>query len=45
MSANGAELQVRFDALKVRHVVERVFQGDTGSIDVRLWDGIVISPE
>ncbi|MBC8007926.1 MAG: class I SAM-dependent methyltransferase [Prolixibacteraceae bacterium] len=44
MNTNIAEQQhVQFDALRVRRVVERVFRGYTGSLDVRLWDGIVIS--
>ena len=44
MSTNLAELQqVHFDAFKVRRVVERVFRGYTGSLDIRLWDGIAIT--
>jgi cyclopropane-fatty-acyl-phospholipid synthase len=44
MNTNSPELQqVHFDAVKVRRVLERVFRGYTGSLDVRLWDGIVIS--
>lgn len=44
MNANSAELpHVRFDAHRVRSVVERVFRGYTGGLGVRLWDGIVIS--
>ena len=40
MNTNSPEpQQVHFDALKVRLVVERVFRGYTGSLDVRLWDG------
>ena len=37
MNTNSPELQqARFDAVKVRRVVERVFRGNTGSLDVRL---------
>ena len=44
MNTNSAELpRAHFDAARVGRVVERVFQGYTGSLAVRLWDGIVIS--
>lgn len=44
MNTNIAELQhAHFDSLRVGRVVERVFRGYTGSLGVRLWDGIVIS--
>ena len=44
MNTNSSELPyAEFDALKVGRVVERVFRGYTGSLGVRLWDGIVIS--
>ena len=44
MHINSAELQhAHFDALRVRRVVERVFGSYTGSLGMRLWDGIVIS--
>ena len=43
MITNSAALpRVYFDALRVGRVVERVFQGYTGSLGVRLWDGITI---
>ena len=41
---NSGELQhTHFDVIRMRRVVERVFRGYTGSLGVRLWDGIVIS--
>lgn len=44
MSTHSAELQLaQFGALNVRRVVERAFQGYTGSVGLRFWDGIVIS--
>ncbi len=44
MNTNSAELQrAQFDVIRVRRVVERVFRGYTGSLGVRLWDGLVIS--
>lgn len=44
MSTQSVELQpARFDAVRVRRVVERTFQDYTGSVGLRLWDGIVIS--
>ncbi len=44
MNTNSAELpHTHFDALRVGRVVERVFRGYTGSLGVRLWDGIAIS--
>lgn len=44
MDMDSAELQhTHFDAIRVRRVVERAFRGYTGSLGVRLWDGIVIS--
>ena len=43
MNTNSAALpRVHFDALRVGRVVERMFQGYTGSMGVRLWDGITI---
>ena len=40
MNTHSAELQRRhFGAHKVRRVVERVFQGYTGNLGARLWDG------
>ena len=45
MSTNNPALpQANFDAFKVRCDVERILRGYKGSFDVRLWDGIVISP-
>ena len=44
MNTNTAELQhTHFDVIRIRRVVERVFRGYTGSLGVRLWDGIVFS--
>ena len=44
MNTNSAELpHARFDALTVGRVVERVFRTYTGSLGVRLWDGMAIS--
>ena len=44
MNSNSAALpRTHFDALRVGRVVERVFRGYTGSLGVRLWDGIAIS--
>ncbi len=44
MNTDSAELpRSHFDAARVGRVVERVFRGYTGSLGVRLWDGIVIS--
>ncbi len=44
MNTHRAELQhAHFDAIRVRRVVARVFRSYTGSLGVRLWDGIVIS--
>ena len=45
MSTNNPVLQqANFDAFKVRCDVERGFGSFTGSLDVLLWDEIVISP-
>ena len=44
MDMTGSALQgLHPDALKLRRVVERVFQGYTGSLGLRLWNGIAIS--
>jgi cyclopropane-fatty-acyl-phospholipid synthase len=44
MNTNSSELQFNnFDASKIRHIVDRVFGGYTGSLGVRLWDGITFS--
>lgn len=44
MSTNSAELQhINFDASKIRQIAYRVFGGYTGSLGVRLWDGIPFS--
>lgn len=41
MNVDSAELRhTHFDSLRVRRVVERGFRGYTGSLGVRLWDGI-----
>ena len=41
---NTSTLQhIHDDAPRVRRIVQRVFQGYTGSLGIRLWDGIVIS--
>ena len=44
MNTSSAELQhINFDATKIRRIVDRVFGGYTGSLGVRLWDGIPFS--
>ena len=44
MNMNSAELQyANPDALRLRRVLERACQGYTGSLGVRLWNGIAIS--
>ena len=44
MNTNTAALpHTHSDALRLGRVVKRVFQGYTGSLGVRLWDGIAIS--
>ena len=44
MNTNGtAPPRALFDARKLVDVVERVFQGYTGSLGLRLWDGLAIS--
>lgn len=44
MSTNSAELQhARFGAPGVKRVVESVFRGYTGSLGLRLWDGVSVS--
>ena len=44
MNTLSVKLQpAHFDAVRVRRVVERTFQDYTGSLGLRLWDGIVIS--
>ena len=44
MNTNSAELQhINFDASKIRQIVDRVFDGYTGSLGVRLWDGMPFS--
>ena len=44
MDMTGSALRgLHPDALKLRRVVERVFQGYTGSLGLRLWNGIAIS--
>ena len=44
MNANSAELQdINFDASKIRQIAVKVFGGYTGSLGVRLWDGVPFS--
>ena len=44
MNTSSAELQpINFDASKILQIVYRVFGGYTGSLGVRLWDGIPFS--
>ena len=44
MDMNSTALQsLHPDALRLRDAVERVFHGYTGSLGLRLWNGIVIS--
>ena len=44
MNTSSTELQsVNFDATKIRRIVDRVFAGYTGSLGVRLWDGVQFS--
>ena len=44
MNTNSAELQhINFDASKIRQIVDRVFGEYTGSLGVRVWDGMPFS--
>ena len=44
MSTNSTQLpHNNFDASKIRHIVDRVFGAYTGSLGVRLWDGVSFS--
>lgn len=45
MNANSLELAppTHFDGVRVRRVVERAFRNYTGSLRLRLWDGLAIS--
>jgi len=43
MNTNSAELQqARYEALRVGHVLERLFRDYAGGLSIRLWDGMEI---